>query len=57
MGKPWGVAFGRNGVWAVADNTNHCVYVFDGQDKLVRNVSSKGINNGQFSYPIGVTFQ
>ncbi|XP_065908707.1 E3 ubiquitin-protein ligase TRIM71-like [Dysidea avara] len=56
MGYPWGVAFGRNGVWAVADYTNNCVYVFDGQDKLVRKVGSSGSNNSQFSYPQGVAF-
>ena len=36
MGKPWGIAFGKNGMWAVADWSNHCVYVFDGHDQLVR---------------------
>ncbi|XP_065908696.1 E3 ubiquitin-protein ligase TRIM71-like [Dysidea avara] len=56
MSRPWGVAFGRNGVWAVADNSNHCVYVFDGQDKLVRKVGSNGSNNSQFNYPHGVAF-
>ena len=56
MGKPWGVTFGRNGVWAVVDCINHCVYVFDGQDKLVRKVGSSGSNNSQFSDPCGVSF-
>ena len=56
MGQLWGVAFGRNGVWAVVDHTNHCVYVFDGQDKLVRKVGSSGSNSSQFSYPLGVAF-
>jgi len=32
MGVPWGVAFGRYGIWAVADYSLHCVYIFDGQD-------------------------
>ncbi|XP_065908656.1 tripartite motif-containing protein 2-like [Dysidea avara] len=54
MGHPWGVALGRNGVWAVVDNSNHCVYVFDGEDKLVRKVGSSGSNNSQFNYPHGV---
>ena len=27
MGHPWGIAFGKNGMWAVADNSNHCVYI------------------------------
>ena len=56
MGHPWGVAFSRNGLCAVADNSNHCVYIFDDKDKLVRKFGSNGSNNSQFSYPRGVTF-
>ena len=56
MGQPWGVAFGRNGLWAVADNSNHCVYIFDDKDRLVRKFGSNGSNNGQFSNPHGVAF-
>ena len=56
MGKPWGVAFGRNGLWAVADSTNHCVYIFDYKDQLVRKFGSKGRNNGLFNDPRGVAF-
>ena len=56
MGQPWGVAFGRNGLWAVADYSNHCVYIFDDKDQLVRKFGSNGSNNGQFSYPRGVAF-
>ena len=33
MGGPCGIAFGRNGVWVVADYYSHCVYVSDGEDK------------------------
>ena len=56
MGKPWGIAFGRNGLWAVVDNSNHCVYIFDDKDQLVRKFGSNGSNNGQFSNPHGVAF-
>jgi len=56
MGKPWGIGFGKHGVWAVADESNHCVYIFDGQDELVMKVGSKGDSNGEFSYPHGVAF-
>ena len=56
MGQPWGVAFGRNGLWAVADHFNHCVYIFDDEDQLVRKFGSNGSNNGQFSDPRGVAF-
>ena len=58
MGQPWGVAFGRNGLWAVADLDwrKDCVYMFDGKDQLVRKFGSNGSNNGQFKYPCGVAF-
>jgi len=56
MGKPWGIAFSRNGLWAVADWSNDCVYIFDDKDLLVKKFGNKGNNNGQFSYPRGVAF-
>ena len=56
MGEPWGIAFGKNGMWAVADNTKHCVYIFDGQDQLIRKVGSHGNGNDQLNRPEGVTF-
>ena len=56
MGRPWGVAFGRNGLWAVADSTNRCVYIFDDKDQLVRKFGSFGNNNGKFNAPRGVAF-
>ena len=56
MGKPWGIAFGKVGVWAVADHYNHCVCIFDSQDQLVRRFGSKGLANGQFDSPAGLAF-
>ena len=56
MGQPWGITFGKNGMWAVADRTNHCVYIFDGQDQLIRKAGSHGNGNGQLNRPEGVTF-
>jgi len=56
MGQPWGIAFGKNGMWAVADNTKHCVYIFDEQDELIRMVGNHGYGNGQFYRPEGVKF-
>ena len=58
MGQPWGVAFGKNGMWAVADITKHCVYIFDGQDQLVKKIGGEiNVNiNGQFCKPEGVAF-
>ena len=56
MGCPWSIAFGRNGLWAVADYSNHCVYIFDDKDQLIRKFGSNGSNNGQFTNPRGVAF-
>ena len=56
MGRPWGVAFGRNGLWAVADSLKHCVHIFDDKDQLVRTFGCSGSDNGQFRYPRGVAF-
>ena len=56
MGKPWGIAFGRNGLWAVADFSNHRVYIYDDKNQLVQKFGSNGSNNGQFRGPIGVAF-
>ena len=56
MSQPWGIAFGRNGLWTVTDNSNHCVCIFDDKDQLVRKFGSNGSNNGQFTYPRGIAF-
>ena len=56
MGRPWGIAFGKNGMWAVADWSQHCVYIFDGQDQLIRKVGSRSNNSGKFKHPKGVAF-
>ena len=56
MGRPWGIAFGKNGMWAVADWSNHCVYIFDGENQLVRKFGCKGSGNYQFNHPTGVAF-
>ena len=54
MGELWGIAFGRDGLWAVTDDFNHCVWIFDRDDQLVRKFGSNGTGNGQFSRPLGV---
>ena len=56
MVGPWGIAFGKNGMWAVADYSKHCVYIFDEQDQLIREVGNHGNGNGQLDNPEGVTF-
>jgi len=56
MGQPWGIAFGKNGIWAVSDCSNHCVWVFDGQDQLVTKFGCKGSKNWQLLNPQGIAF-
>ena len=56
MGKPWGIAFGRDGMWAVSDLTNHCVWIFNRENQLVRKFGCKGIWNGEFDQPVGIGF-
>ena len=56
MGEPWGIVFGKNGMWAVADYSKHCVYIFDGEDRLIRKFGCKGSGNCQSNHPTGVAF-
>ena len=56
MGNPYGITFGRDGMYAVVDYSHNCVWIFDKQDQLVRKFGSIGNNNGQFSGPYGVAF-
>ena len=56
MREPWGIEFGRDGRWAMTDYTNHCVWMFDRDDQLVRKFGSYGTANGQFGRPLGVAF-
>ena len=56
IGEPWGIAFGKNGMWAVADCAKDCVCIFNGEDQLVRKFGSGGSGNGQFDGPAGVAF-
>ena len=54
MGMPWGIAFGKDGVWAVADYSNNHVCIFDGQDKLIRKFGQSGTGDGQLRHPEGI---
>ena len=56
MGKLWGVAVDSKGKWAVADYSKHYVYVFDKQDKLVKQMGGEGNCNGEFRSPRGVAY-
>ena len=56
MGKPRGVTISSDHYWAVADSSNHCVYIFDEQNQPVRKIGSHGDGAGQFNGPSGVSF-
>ena len=43
-------------MWAVADHSKHCVYIFNSQDQVVRMIGSKGKGNGEFYKPAGLAF-
>ena len=55
-GKPWGVAFSKSGMWAVANNSNNCVCIFDGKNEPIRKFGCKGSEHSQFNGPTGVAF-
>lgn len=55
-GKPWGIAFSKSGMWAVANNSNDCVCIFDSKNELVRKFGCKGSEHSQFNGPAGVAF-
>ena len=58
MGTPWGVAIAKNdsGIWAVVDNENCWVYIFDSQNQLAHKFGKRGSEAGEFSRPCGATF-
>ena len=56
MGQLWGIAFGKNGAWTVADWSQHLVYMFDGEDQFINKFGSKGSDDSQFNHPEGIAF-
>ena len=50
------IAFGKDGVWAITDHSDHCVYIFDGSRPiLVTKFGSKGIGGWSVSLPCRVS--
>ena len=56
MGEPYGIVFSKDGMWVVTDYSNHCVWIFDKEDQLVRKFGSGGTGNGEFCSPHGIVF-
>ena len=53
---PWGIAFGKNCMWAVTDRYNHCVQIFDRQGKMIQTFGGNGSEKGKFNGPSGIAF-
>ena len=51
-----GIAVNSKGVIAVANYEGHCILVFDETGKFVRKIGGQGDKDGQFDFPIDVTF-
>ncbi|XP_065907097.1 tripartite motif-containing protein 2-like [Dysidea avara] len=57
IGKPWKIAFNdHTGMCALSDYSNYCVYVFDNQGCLVKELGGQGSEDGQFDGPQGIAF-
>jgi len=54
-GRPWGIAFAEKGMWAVADQLNNCVHVFQ-EDKFLWKFGSKGSGKGELDGPCDIAF-
>ena len=52
MDLPWGIAFSKNGTWAVSDYSKPCVYIYNDQNKFIHSFGSQE----QFKIPAGIAF-
>ena len=53
MDLPWGIGFSKNGsMWAVADYSKPCVYIYDDRNQLIHSFGSQI----QFKIPAGIAF-
>ena len=50
------IAVNTEGKIAVTDNRGHCVYVFDRDGNCLKKIGGKGVNPGQFTFPVGVCY-
>ena len=56
LGRPWGISFGKDGIWAVTDYSTSFVYIYNGKDELIKMIGSPGVREDQFECPFGVAF-
>ena len=52
MDLPWGIGFSKNGMWAVADYSKPCVYIYSDRNQLMHSFGSQE----QFKIPAGIAF-
>ncbi|XP_065915800.1 tripartite motif-containing protein 2-like [Dysidea avara] len=50
MGGPHGIRFSNNGTWAIVDWSNDCVCLYDGEDKLIKEITCIS-SDGRYCYP------
>ena len=43
-------------MWTTTNCSEHCIYIFNHQNQLIKMFGSNGGFAGQFEYPVGVTF-
>ena len=56
MGHMCGIGFRKDGIWAAADYSNHCVNMCDANNELLKIFGSKGKGANQFNHPTGIAF-
>ena len=49
---PWGIAFSKNGTWAVSDYSKPCLYIYNDHNQLIHSFGSQE----QFKIPAGIAF-
>ena len=56
MVGPWGITFSNKSTWAVADTSNHFVYLLTDRNELIRKLGGFGTADAHFSHPDGLIF-
>ena len=54
LNNPWGVVITKNEEIVVAENGAHCITILNKEGKKVKSFGTRGIKEGQFTYPHGV---
>ena len=57
INKPFFIAFSNNGDMFVTSCTDHCIYVYDSNERKKPTIGSKGTGPVQFTNPIGIAIK